>query len=115
MKQQTDNKQVSSHTPGEWIITDEKNQFNKWKIIVDEKDNEICSLPCYKLGKESEKSEVLQNANLIASAPTLKTENEKLKEDNRLLVESLHKLKNMTNNSSLRLIIALTLNKISNK
>ena len=65
-------------TPGEWKLTEEKNQFNKWYVVNDPVlDNEIFSLPCHILNypnipiRQIRKPEVLANAALLSNAKEL--------------------------------------------
>lgn len=94
---------VDKHTPGPWRVTTGKHNettemWDKGEIWfnVNGEDGVIADvlhgrcLPC-------DEEEAEANAALIASAPTLKKENEELKERNRVLVEALKNIEQIEN------------------
>lgn len=92
MKQQTDNTGTEGkHTTGDWVrdgffivggINKETYDGQKGRIVCD-----LCPETEYEyVHPVLNEEEFNANAKLIASAPTLKSENEKLREQNRVLL-----------------------------
>lgn len=74
--------ELKGHTQGKWELVEEYNQYNKWFVCYDEKDEEIFQTPCHKI-REKRRSkinkEVVANALLLSKSPELLSENENLK------------------------------------
>lgn len=99
MKQKTNNQpatpspsnteQVEGFTPGEWLMNTTKKFVGEPKglCITGENDKLIC-IVSHDISVLSI-DEYVANAELIASAPQLKEENNRLKADNKILLEAL--------------------------
>lgn len=103
------------HTPGPWVISPASTQSATWdEIYSADMEKLICSIDMNKqktirmteeggnvFEDTDEIDEAIANAELIASAPQLKSDNEALKEQNRELVQCLSDIVAYRRNDSL--------------
>lgn len=73
--------ELTGHTPGPWYV--ESKELNSYTIHSDEID--LATV----WGIDIDDAEAYANAQLMAQAPSLKAENERLREANRVMLDAL--------------------------